>query len=195
MSICRSTPTAKNRSLLHSYNRPPGYRHVPRNINRELLDQGSLTHRLGEICSSGDIRVRLLQEIRCETDPRVHRNLGLSKWNLVFKREVFLCCSLQPWVFAVTCIPISAINGPARRLCSLGTTPLGEVLFHNKRARRGPIEIHSRDLNIKNVSYGQCWGRQSIFTFHGAPVMVSEYFLPMLTKYLLQPNYKSISSE
>ncbi len=114
-------------------------------------------------------------------------SLRLDAWTWV--REVQLLCSDRPWVFARTLIPPPTLNGRGRRLTRLGTRPLGEVLFADPGAHRGPVEIarivagqtlHQRAFTGFVEPPDPIWGRRSVFRIDGRPLLVCEIFLPNL---------------
>jgi chorismate--pyruvate lyase len=90
-------------------------------------------------------------------------------------------------VFARTVIPRATLTGPRRRLTRLKTRPLGAVLFADPSMQRGPVEIARltpRDklypvaLRHLGRQPPEIWGRRSLFTLGGKPLLVSEIFLP-----------------
>jgi chorismate--pyruvate lyase len=90
-------------------------------------------------------------------------------------------------VFARTVIPRDTLVGSNRRLTRLKTRPLGAVLFADPGMERGPVEIArltpcdrlfpaaTRRLASAPEAI---WGRRSLFTLAGKPLLVSEIFLP-----------------
>jgi len=163
---------------------------VPIGLRPWLLDPGSLTRRLQRRCPEGGFRVELLAQhmaipLACE-----RQRLGLRSGQRVLVREVRLCCGERPWVYARSLIPSTALRGPLRHLRQIGERPLGAVLFADPGLRRDELEVVRVDprRELPRVLVGlttlrgesEVWGRRSLFWLRGAPLMVSEYFLPGL---------------
>lgn len=150
-----------------------------------LLDTGSLTRRVQQACA-GRFRVRV--EVQGWGRPRLdeYRALGLRFGRIALIREVHLLCDERPWVFARTIIPVTTLRGRQRRLAHLGSRPLGAVLFADPHMQRGPVEVTrippgsllyaaaSRGLKRRPADI---WGRRSVFSLGGKPLLVSEFFI------------------
>ena len=112
------------------------------------------------------------------------------RWDAwAWTREVQLLCDGQPWVFARSLIPVQTLQGRSRRLTTIGTKPLGAVLFADPGVRRDPVEIariavgqrlHQRAFGGLIEPPRAIWGRRSIFRIDGNPLLVMEIFLPAL---------------
>jgi chorismate--pyruvate lyase len=150
-----------------------------------LLDPGSLTRRLKQICHQ--FRVAPIKQTRQRPQLNEAQALGIKPHEHCFIREVHLYCDTQPWVFARTVIPMRTLTGKQRRLSRLGNKPLGAVLFADPAMRRSPIEIAhikpgqtlfetaTTPLTSKPK---EIWGRRSAFFLNEKPLLVSEIFLP-----------------
>ncbi len=159
---------------------------LPSRTRAGLLDTGSLTARLKARCGPA-FHVELLDLQDFALDHDLSRLLGLPRGAPAQVREVYLCCAGRRLVFAQSVLPYQSLQGAWRRLLRLGTKPLGQVLFGDRRVRRGALQItrlqpgmrlHRRvtaDLETPSVSL---WGRRSLFHLRQGAVMVSEYFLP-----------------
>jgi len=182
--------------LAPSRNAPLRWRSHPRLFRRDapaglvdwLLDSGSLTRRLRQVCP-GQFRVRVLWQGWNRPSFDEARVLGLRLEAWAWTREVQLLCNDQPWVFARTLIPARTLNGRGRRLTQLGTRPLGEVLFADPGIRRGPVAIariisgqrlHQRAFAGLAEPPDAIWGRRSVFWIADRPLLVCEIFLPAL---------------
>jgi len=177
----RAEPVWKEASRLNR-------RAIPEPDLRWLLDPASLTRRILSVCR-GRFRVDVLnQGFR-----RPHLNelqvLGMRAPDWGFVREVQLLCDEVPWVFARTVIPRHTLTGPHRRLTRLRSRPLGAVLFADPTMRRGPVEIarltpgdklYPVAMNRLGPTAPEIWGRRSVFTLSGKPLLVSEIFLPAI---------------
>ena len=163
-------------------------RDIPDGLSAWLFDPGSLTQRLRCACA-GHFRVRVLSQgwTRPSRDEARPLKLRWDAW--AWTREVQLLCDGQPWVFARSLIPVQTLQGRSRRLTTIGTKPLGAVLFADPGVRRGPVEIariavgqrlHQRAFGGLIEPPRAIWGRRSIFRIDGNPLLVMEIFLPAL---------------
>ncbi len=163
-------------------------RRIPGDIYDWLIDPGSLTARLKRSCKE-DFRVRMIEQGWGRALYSEGILLGMRRGETAVVREVELVIDGVPWVFARTVIPASSLHGPARRLTMLGTKPLGEVLFADPHTSRVVMEIASlnRRHNLYNKAVRsldrqpeQLWGRRTLFSLAGSPLLVNELFLPTL---------------
>jgi len=177
----RAEPVWKVASRLHR-------RAVPEQDLRWLLDPASLTRRIQSVCR-GRFRVDVLNQ----GFQRPHLNelqaLQMRAPDWGFVREVQLLCDEVPWVFARTVIPRSTLTGQYRRLTRLRSRPLGAFLFADPTMERGPVEIARLSagdklfpiaMNRLDAIPREIWGRRSVFTLSGKPLLVSEIFLPAI---------------
>ncbi len=161
---------------------------LPVALRRVLLDNGSLTALVREICADRSFAVRVLSQSRRPVAADERRLLAMpsGQWPLV--REVYLCRDNEPLVFARSLVPPCGLEGSWRHLRRQGRRPLGATLFADVRVRRGPLE-----LGCLPPSDGLCRklrgeglladnqplrGRRSVFLLRGQPLLVSEFFLP-----------------
>ncbi len=149
-----------------------------------LFDVSSLTARLIRH-GGGDFHVEVLSQMvgRVTTDEARALNMPLSRYALI--RQVHLFCGNRAVVYARTVIPLSTLKGAERRYASLGSRPLGVMLFADRSMRREEIMV-SR-LSPESTPYEKTgaegealWGRRSLFRVGGKPLLVSEYYLPGL---------------
>jgi chorismate--pyruvate lyase len=159
---------------------------IPAGLAGWLLDPASLTKRLLEVCPDR-FRVRLLVQ-RWER-PRADEfhTLAMRNHGLALVRQVQLLCDERPLVYARTVIPAASMRGRLRRLASLGSRPLGAMLFADRGMRRGIVELaritqdqalFAEALRDTNLEPEPIWGRRSVFRIGGRPLLVSEIFLP-----------------
>ena len=153
---------------------------VPGPWRRHLLERGSLTRHLSDLCDEG-LSVRLLgQHIALPTVVE-RRALAMParQWGLV--REVVLLGDGVPWVFARSIIPVTTMTGRLRLLRKLDTRPLGELLFALPGMRRGDIELaRVSGATLPPGLTGaddSLWGRRSVFHLDDKPLLVAEIFL------------------
>lgn len=161
---------------------------VPVAIADWLFDEGSLTRRLRK-ASDGDFHVELLGQrwsrpLRCE-----RQVLGLGDRAVALIRQVRLWCSGRPVVYARTVLPRTTLVGRQRRLARLGGRPLGERLFRDRTMHRGVMEVaeiaageqfFAAAVAGAEAAPQPLWGRRSVFTVSGRPLLVNEIFLPLL---------------
>lgn len=141
-----------------------------------LTAQGSLTQQL-RAEAAGQFRVQPLREQLI----RPHRNealfLKIPTQQRAWVREVYLFGADEaPWIFARSVIPISSLNGHARRLRHLGRRSLGSLLF----ARHPPVCVRQ----VARLPQG--WARRSLYLWHAQPLLVQECFLPAFMAHLEQ---------
>jgi chorismate--pyruvate lyase len=162
--------------------------HAPRAIRPWLRDSGSLTRRLQRACPDA-FGVRVLRQRW--TRPRLHeaRVLAMRPGARALVREVHLLCDSTPWVFARTVMPVQTLKGRHRRLAYLGARPLGGLLFANRALKRGEVEAAALGPNdplyafaLPDGGRAPLWGRRSVFRLGKARLLVSEFFLPALTR-------------
>jgi len=105
-----------------------------------LLDPGSLTRRLTRL-ASGDFAVRVLraglQALRADECAALDVAAGNPGW----VREVYLLGQGEPWVFARSVATREALYRAGFEIDQIGEQSLGEVLFHDQRFTRGPLEL------------------------------------------------------
>jgi chorismate--pyruvate lyase len=155
-----------------------------------LLDRSSLTLRLQHACV-GQFRVELLSQQLERPMLSEARALGRPPHELALVRQVRLLCDDQPWVFARTIIPLPSLRRGLRQLALLGNRPLGAVLFADPTMQRSAVEVarvsqgkrlFTRAVKGSNSTASEIWGRRSVFTLRGQPLLVSEFFLPPLAQ-------------
>ncbi|WP_417690503.1 chorismate--pyruvate lyase family protein [Pseudidiomarina sp.] len=146
-----------------------------------LLDPSSLTAKLKGQCQQFEVQLLGQREAPLLADEQTW--LGPQKSCIV--REVLLWCDGQPWVFARSVFPFSALAQQQLRLEDLGTKPLGEHLFKQPDLTRSAVEVSSFAPNTKVGQLHQqlgfapatLWGRRSRFTAAGQHVLVAEVFI------------------
>ncbi|MBI3936345.1 MAG: chorismate lyase [Betaproteobacteria bacterium] len=153
-----------------------------------LTDRGSLTCRIQSRCKA--FRVKVVRQ-GLERANRDEQRVVTARRGLALVREVFLYCGRTPVVFAHSIAGRSSLRGAWRRLGSLGAQPLGEALFADPRVKRYPLRFAR--LNRRHELYARAcrplrklpaclWARRSLFVLRGAPLLVTEVFLPGILK-------------
>lgn len=150
-----------------------------------LLDRGSLTRRIRERCD--DFSVHQIRQELGKITPDERRILGLRAPRLALVREVLLYCGETPVVFAHTALDARFLHGAWRSVATMGNKPLGAALFADAQVKRLPL--HFKKLTKHHALYGRAcrtmknpppflWARRSLFRRRGAPLLVTEVFLP-----------------
>lgn len=157
---------------------------IPAQLRPWVLAEDSLTARVRALCP-GRFRLEVLRQSRACPRPDEARALRVDVCKPALLREVALCCGDTPLIMARTVIPASSLHGRCRRLAGLGRQPLGAVLFADRSTRRGPFAVTRLSFSRAGLAGqpgtgGSIWGRRAVFHFSGAPLLVSEFFLPSL---------------
>ena len=152
-----------------------------------LSDSGSLTQRIMQHCKHFAVHSVRSGMARIALDESA--TLCIAPQQLAWSREVFLYADDQPVVFAhSTC---KELRGAWRNLHRLGNRPLGAVLFSHPQIIRQPLHykalhahhpLYRRAASVLSDPPGRLWARRSLFCLHGAPLLVTEVFLPEILK-------------
>lgn len=159
-----------------------------------LRDHGSLTSRIQQRCAHFSVRKVYAGLARIAGDEAAV--LGISSHQLAYSREVFLYADQQPVVFAhSTCARIH-LRGAWAAMAGLGNQPLGALLFSHPlvarqalryRALRAGHPLYQRAASVLIQPPKTLWARRSLFVLHGAPLLVTEVFLPDILHLHLRP--------
>ncbi|MDF1644842.1 MAG: chorismate lyase [Pseudomonadales bacterium] len=182
--------------ILSNPNNPLQLSMAPFELHSWITDNGSLTQKL-VAASDGEFEVRVLQEKwQVVRDAEERKLLGLDSDDEALVREVALCCFGSPWVYARSVLPATTLVGPEKQLQFLDNKPLGALLFTHPDMRRGSIHLSRLSAEIVNQRLGAAfcegltepvWGRASLFFLSDKPLLVSEYFLPVVYRTLSRP--------
>jgi chorismate lyase len=151
-----------------------------------LLHRGLLTRRIEKRCEKFSVRLLFQGAARAGVDERPP---GVSRAQLVLVREVSLRCASTPVIFAHSIAGLRHLRGPWRALSTLGSRPLGAALFDNPRVRRHPMRfrklisrhaLHQKACREAGRPLPALWARRTPYTLRGAPILVTEVFLPAL---------------
>lgn len=159
----------------------------PENLWPFVAETGSLTHRLRERAGD-DFHLRVLNERELALPAADAGLLGAGNGEAAFQREVYLC-GLKPLVYARS-VAVKSMGGE-RWLKELGERPLGERLFAEKSAHRGPIQaaqiVPGQTLFDEALagmrerpSAEMLWARRSVLVANGTHILIYECFLPGL---------------
>jgi chorismate lyase len=150
-----------------------------------LRGHGSLTLRIRQRCS--EFRVLNLFDGLAPAARDETALLGVPARQQVYTREVFLLADQRPVVFAHSVVAARHLRGAWQALQHLGDRSLGSLLFAHPLVRRKPLHyhrlrpghvLHRRASAAPGTPPGTLWARRSLFTLHGAPLLVTEVFLP-----------------
>jgi chorismate--pyruvate lyase len=116
------------------------------------------------------------------------RRLQMPLWQEAWVRVITLRCGDVPWVLGRTVMPRDSLRGRRSRLRSLGTRPLGSVLFTGREVVRSAIEVRRLEADDPLVDEHRTaggkplplWARRSTLAILGEPILVTEVFLPEL---------------
>ncbi|SMN13255.1 Chorismate--pyruvate lyase [Bathymodiolus heckerae thiotrophic gill symbiont] len=137
---------------------------IPEIVKPWLIDDQSLTHKLKQ--KFGDFNVNVLSQM--QTQVYENERILINTQADCIVREVELLGNQQVVVFARSIIPITH---DTKDLHTIGSKPLGEILFNDSNIVRGRLQITHTD---------GIWGRQSTFTVGQTRLLVSEFFLDNL---------------
>ncbi len=154
-----------------------------------LHDHGSLTLRIRQRCEKFHVQNvynGLNLSSRDETN-----TLQLPRRQNIYTRDVFLYADGKPVVFAHSVVAAQHLLGAWHTLQHLGNRPLGALLFSHPLVQRAPLRFRSitaghplyrHAVQTLDTAPSQLWARRSVFTLHGAPLLVTEVFLPNILK-------------
>jgi len=156
---------------------------------RWLWATGSLSARLA---ACGNVfSVLVVRQGRQALTPDEASALGMGTRRIGYAREVLLRVDDQPMVFARSVTAHAYAAGAWRSLQGLGSRPLADVLFRRAGIHRAPLAFaqaprHSplqrhvaktwRMAAAGALTAGALPARHSVFTRHGAKLLVMEVF-------------------
>ncbi len=149
-----------------------------------LAEAGSLTERL-RVKAGSAFHVQLLNQGHFALSDEDMALLGAKPEEAGFVRQVYLC-GRAPLVYARSL----AVGAAEHWLKELGEQPLGERVFAEADASRGPIQVaelgprhalyREAVAGLKPQPQGTLWARRSLLTVSGAGILIYECFLPEL---------------
>jgi chorismate lyase len=155
-----------------------------------LTDSGSLSARIQQHFAQFNL-VRLNQKLApAHADEAAL--LGVRASTHVMVREVILRDGETPLIFAHTVVARDAAQSAWHALRKLGTRPLAQLLFNDKRIESGALRY--RHLNtahplmakiktaLPNLVPQRCWARRRVFEKAGQRLIVTEVFLGAITE-------------
>lgn len=157
---------------------------LPSHILDWLTSQGSLTARLK--AHTRQFHVVLLFQGQRKPFEDERRLLHLPPGRRAWIREVLLCDGSLPLVYAHSVLPLEAFRGAWNLFATLGTRPLGEVLFADPAVSRCPLRF--RTLGSRHPLYQRLApyakvprlpARRSLFYRNAQGLLVTEAFLDL----------------
>ena len=160
-----------------------------------LHDHGSLTRRIQQRCAVFNVR-NVYDGLAMANRDEISL-LNISRPQHIYTRNVFLYADGKPVVFAHSVVAARHLRHTWHALQHLGNRPLGALLFSHPLVQRAPLRYKA--LKLGHPLYRQAalelkilpprlWARRSVFTLHGAPLLVTEIFLPDI----LELNYRTV---
>ena len=150
-----------------------------------LRDRGSLTQRIRQRCE--DFQVRNMFDGLAPAARDETALLGVPSRQQVYTRDVFLLADRRPVVFAHSVVAAHHLRGVWQALQHLGERSLGSLLFTHPLVKREPLHyrrlkpghaLYQRAATALKAPANTLWARRSLFNLHGAPLLVTEIFLP-----------------
>jgi len=140
-----------------------------------ISSKGSLTNALVSL-SNNNFNVKVVSQ-RVAV-PKFHEQiiLGYPLSRAAMIREVELQLFGISVVFARSIIPLRLVE---KKLITLGSTPLGQVLFSEGKIRISKRQYAQTSLGLSTVN-----ARRTPYDYQGAQILVSEFFLPEIYQYL-----------
>jgi chorismate--pyruvate lyase len=154
-----------------------------------LHDHGSLTQRIQQRCET--FTVLPVQDGLARIAYDESTLLGIAPHELAYSREVFLLANGKPVVFAHSTCASEHLRGAWKAMSGLGNRSLGSLLFTHPLVMRQPLHFkalrahhplyHSATQTL-GIAPDTLWARRSLFTLQGAPLLVTEVFLPEILR-------------
>lgn len=155
-----------------------------------LTRGGALTRHLQAL---GQVSVQVLAERMLPADADQCRALGVALRTPLWARDVMLLVDGEPVVVAHSVTPLVNSRATWQAMRRLRTRPLADLLYHDPAVTRsvlvsralGPRHLlhgrarhDARDPLLGERAQARLWARRSVFLRHGAPLLVTEAFLP-----------------
>jgi len=152
-----------------------------------LHDHGSLTRRIQQRCDVFNLRNVYAGLAMANTDEIAL--LNISRPQHIYTRNVFLYADGRPVVFAHSVVAARHLHRAWHALQHLGSRPLGALLFSHPLVQRAPLRykslkpdhpLYRQAASVIEEKPPRLWARRSVFTLHGASLLVAEVFLPQI---------------
>ena len=134
-----------------------------------LNEEGSITERISSIAK---FKLEVLNDDIGIAEDEEYRSLEIN-FDEARIREVILYGDILPIVYARSIIPnLTEVNG-FPELGTIGSKPLGDLLFNSKLFDKTRREFSK----FKNLDGGVIWGRRTFYLVKDYPLSVMEVFL------------------
>ena len=147
---------------------------LPSELINIMSDRGSLTSALRAIAND-TFEVRVIAENLGRPFASEATKLNLPEKSQATIREVELMIYETPVVYARSIIPSDLTQRKETGLANLGSKPLGHLLFKDGRMRKSRREFTC----VEGI-----FGRRTPYEYEGGTILVNEFFLDALKKYL-----------
>ena len=139
------------------------------NILEWLNEEGSIT---AKISSDSKFKLKILSDDigNAEDEEYLALNIPSQKVRI---REVILYGDSEPLVYARSIIPNQTSSKGYPGLGSIGSKPLGDLLFQSELF----IKIHREFAQFQTPDKEVVWGRRTHYLVRGYPLSVMEVFL------------------
>ena len=150
-----------------------------------LHDHGSLSARIQQRCARFAVQPVRSGYARIAFDES--SVLDIPARRVSYSREVFLMADGRPVVFAHSACATQDLRGAWQTMRGLGNRSLGSLLFTHPLVARQPLHylvlrashpLYRRAATMLNTPPAVLYARRSLFHLHGAPLLVTEVFLP-----------------
>jgi chorismate--pyruvate lyase len=154
-----------------------------------LHDHGSLTQRIQQRC--GQFTVCPVRSGLARIAYDEASVLGIAPHRHAYSREVFLHADGNAVVFAHSACHADDLRGAWQAMKGLGKRSLGSLLFTHPLVVRHPLHftalrphhpLYQSAVCATDARPERLWARRSLFTLHGAPLLVTEVFLPEILR-------------
>lgn len=152
-----------------------------------LIAPGSLTARVAAHC--GDFSFRLLRQGRMRVAHEEASLLGLRATQYAYARDVLMCCGSEALVYAHSVLRYADLRGAWRMVAGMGARPLGSALFADAEIQRSGFSfrrlarthpLYCAAAKAVGKVLPPLSARRSLFWSRGAPLLVTEVFLPTI---------------
>lgn len=151
---------------------------LPNDLRGWLCAKGSLTAALRQI-SNNSFEVEVVSQTKRTPFNGEAKLLNLTVTSVAVVREVKLKIYDEPVIFARSVIPMKLALPGRFGLNNLGKTPLGHLLFKDGRMRASRREFATQFVGAEKVH-----ARRTPYEYRDSSILVSEFFLPSLKKYI-----------
>lgn len=136
-----------------------------------LLEQGSLSHLMGQYCQK--LQVSFYDNQWSEATALEEDEISLLAKERCLLRQVILSGDSLPWVLGRTLIPQTSLQEQPMDLTQQGNIPLGLTVFSSENVDRDALQV-----GWATTPQGALLARRSRLWMNHKPMLVAELFLP-----------------